>query len=142
MLSAIKIAIENGYLNEEHFKLSGKTDYYVRAYHSRNINPLEDDYYEWTYQGNDTYYHKSISSTLLDPLFWQCLGKRLGWMTWAVCMNCGVKVLMFRECDCEDIEPEPQMGWEWYWHKFIHHLAEGKSIDSFFEDLIKIDSIK
>ena len=47
----------------------------------------------------------------LDPLYWQCLGKTLGWG------NDGNSV------------------WLYYQHRFIDHLAEGKSIESYFETL-------
>ncbi len=78
---------------------------------------------------------------LIDPLFWQSLGKSgdRDWMNWAVCLTCGTKVPIFRECNCDDDEdttPEPQMAWEWYWHKFIHHLAEGKDPEDFFTNLL------
>ena len=55
---------------------------------------------------------------LLDPSFWQCLGKSLGW----------------------DKIPNPNDydlvgGWRWQWHKFIDGLTKGKSIDSYFDTL-------
>lgn len=47
---------------------------------------------------------------LIDPLFWQSLGKAMGW--------------------------SPMYGeWKTKWHRFIDHLAEGKDINSFFENL-------
>lgn len=52
----------------------------------------------------------------LDPLFWQALGKSLGWY--------------------DDSELIPN-SWAMFWHKFIDHLIAGKSVESFFEELIK-----
>ena len=48
----------------------------------------------------------------LDPLFWQALGKAMGW-------------------GGEDWDG----GWRKHWHRFIDHLAEGKDAESFFKDL-------
>lgn len=51
-----------------------------------------------------------------DPLFWQCLGKSLGW-------NTTIRYFSY------------EMRWIYEWHCFIDHLAAGKSIESFFEEL-------
>ncbi len=61
-----------------------------------------------------------INTALLDPTFWQCLGKSLGW---------GFDYLV----DPSDYYAQDE--WEDKWHKFIAHIAEGKSPDSFFEEL-------
>ena len=49
---------------------------------------------------------------VLDPLFWQCLGKAMG-------------------------QREYQFSWLAKWHLFIDHLAEGKDPESFFAELLK-----
>lgn len=81
--------------------------------------------------GNQHFYEfesgarENLSSIFLQPLFWQSLGKSLGWK------------------DCEkgfsgkgDDEHSWQCReWEHRWHDFIHHLVEGKSIKSYFEQL-------
>ena len=59
-------------------------------------------------------------STLLDPLFWQALGKAEGWGK-TMTSRSGVRM--------RDI-------YTVYWHDFVDHLAEGKDINSFFEDLL------
>lgn len=54
---------------------------------------------------------KVIKETVFfDPQFWQALGKSLGWKN--------------------EFGPGT---WLRFWHNFIDHLAEGKSIESFFE---------
>jgi hypothetical protein len=57
------------------------------------------------------------SDVFLDPLFWQSLGKALGWR-----------------------QDEDQWGdraeWVSQWHRFIDHLAEGKDAESFFENTL------
>lgn len=63
----------------------------------------------------------------LDPLFWQSLGKALGWAE-------EVKVIHSHPVE-SDIVREKTEGWKWEWHRFIDHLAEGKDAESFFESL-------
>lgn len=60
-----------------------------------------------------------------DPLFWQSLGKALGWDTgehldWSY-PNAPVNMPM----------------WEWKWHSFINHLIAGKDPEEFFANLLK-----
>lgn len=59
---------------------------------------------------------------LLDPLFWQALGKAMGW---------GMKGLY------EGEKGQVMEYWIAVWHTFIDHLAEGKSADEFFTELLK-----
>lgn len=61
----------------------------------------------------------SVNDILLDPLFWQALGKAEGWKE-------------------DDLVYLPRcQTWSWKWHRFIDHIADGKSIDSFFGELLK-----
>lgn len=69
----------------------------------------------------------SSGEILLDPEFWKCLGKQQGWEKW-VCPKCFLEV---GQCDENRIEK-----WHLYWVCFIDHLAEGKSIDDFFNNLL------
>lgn len=62
------------------------------------------------------------SMALLDPLFWQALGKADGWK----------KLHMI---DIRRGSETSQHYWLYQWHRFINHLAEGKDIDSFFNEL-------
>lgn len=56
----------------------------------------------------------------LDPLFWQCLGKQQGW------------------AKREDRTFEAEMEcWQARQHGLIDYINAGKSIDSFFEELLK-----
>jgi hypothetical protein len=62
---------------------------------------------------------------LLDPAFWQALGKARGWKM---------------ERDCPDLChqftcPVDRRHWSNYWHLFIAHLADGKDAESFFASL-------
>jgi hypothetical protein len=54
----------------------------------------------------------------LAPSFWQSLGKALGW----------------REAT-HIVKEDTQDDWLYHWHRFIDHLAENKTVESFFESL-------
>ncbi len=56
------------------------------------------------------------SQFLLDPRFWQCLGKAEGW---------------------DEEDDGDCYGWQYYWHSFIDYLISDKSVDSFFQELFK-----
>lgn len=100
MGQAIKKAIEGGY------KISGYG------------GPVVSDFYR---NGQIT-----KEFVLLDPLFWQSLGKAMGWdgngedfLRRYMGVN---EQLMFR--------------WQYEWHCFIDHLIAGKDADSFFTALL------
>lgn len=70
---------------------------------------------------------------VLDPKFFQSLGKSLGW----------------EEKDKQSLRTYKMSGgggnmlkgmyqWNKYWHRFIDHLAEGKDAEEFFASLLKI----
>lgn len=76
----------------------------------------------------------------MDKEFWRALGKALGWILDATAPK-----------ELEDKLPDSLKGgeliqmagltnqplWLYHWHGFIDWIAEGKSPDSFFEELIK-----
>lgn len=74
------------------------------------------------------HYGKDI---FLDPIFWQCLGKSLGWSDlpfWRygeTCIRCR-----------ENLGGIRYVQWQYNWHRFIDHLASGGDVDSFFADLL------
>lgn len=71
---------------------------------------------------------KDYSNIVIDPLFWQALGKVEGWG----------KTKNFtgqRKDSLLNLWPEE---WQVYWHCFIDGLIEGKNKDSFFEELLEI----
>lgn len=62
---------------------------------------------------------------LLDPLFWQALGKALEWPKYSEYGGFTA-----------DEEPREIESWLAHWHLFIDHLASGKDVDSFFKELL------
>lgn len=83
-----------------------------------------------------------ISSTLLDPLFWQALAKEMGWNT-TLCVHCG-SIIKYGEdtksaiihCDHKNIK-DLERKWLNRWHSFIDTLAAGRTPDDFFAGIIK-----
>ena len=84
---------------------------------------------------------------LIDPEFWQGLGKTQKWEGGKIrmCGGCGVALKWNEQpttdgkhggkegCGSDIDEYEGQ--WLIEWHMFIDHLAEGKSVGSFFKTL-------
>jgi hypothetical protein len=58
---------------------------------------------------------------LLDPLFWQALGRARGWDKEPFIIN-GAWLMADSECELN-------------WFRFIDHLAQGKDAESFFAAL-------
>lgn len=69
------------------------------------------------------------SKCLLDPEFWQSLGKAENW--WNRVGKYGINLDMMAATEDNSIP-----GWLHYWHTFIDHLAEGKDPDLFFTSLL------
>ena len=135
METAIKIAIENGWLQK---------------FLKQNYWSLCDNCIEFT--DIDTGHDSDkmvIHEVLLDPLFWQAWTKGMGWDTGAkirMCVGCGAALRNNEQptmdgkhggkngCGSDIYTYEGQ--WIIEWHCFIDHLAEGKDIDSFFTNLL------
>lgn len=97
---------------------------------SRAIEGGYDNDFGWGTPRWSEYKHgeieASIYSYVLDPRWWQSLGKSLGWE------DCrGPK----ETCHKEDIPTKDGYCWYLLMHGLITHLAEGKSIESYFETL-------
>lgn len=78
-------------------------------------------------------------ATLLNPLFWQALGKVEGWAKNEesyICKDCGVIGISdsnhMNDCPTKD----RKLYWRVYWHRLIDHLAEGKDPETFFERIL------
>ena len=70
----------------------------------------------------------NFARAMLDPFFWQSLGKAMGWPT--------------RGHTPEEIKRGNEAlgqgttkDWLYHWHRFIDYLAEGKSVEDFFENI-------
>ena len=119
---AIEKAIEGGYMKAKDY--FGYIPSVVKEVHYNKPEKLHQghNFFERTsgsfHFGSAKKYSFSISvnEIFLDPLFWQSLGKAMGWR-----------------------QDEDQWGdraeWVSQWHRFIDHLAEGGTAESLFEKL-------
>jgi hypothetical protein len=67
----------------------------------------------------------SYDEFFLDPLFWQSLGKGLGWEETV-------------EVEIPDFPMTPALKatqWKVHWHHFIDAVAEGRTPEAFFREL-------
>ncbi len=119
MEKAIKKAIEGGYTQQ--WELT-----HIGLEKGNEIAHFKE------YDGDGYFKHrKNVYAILLDPLFWQALGKQQGWdkmdeqMQRQYTKSGGGKIGVI------------MMRYVYHWHKFIDHLAEGKDIESFFAELLK-----
>lgn len=79
-----------------------------------------------------------LPSIWLDPLFWQALGKALGWRRKLIREGYSEEKSgrsWFVNDDVYADEKIPE--WHYQMHRFIDHLAEGKDAESFFNELLK-----
>lgn len=108
MEKAIKLAIEGGWRPAE-----------MKATQIFDV--------EGNWAGSHLVKNTSESEMLLDPLFWQALGKSLGWVD-------SLEVIENQSTG----EPEEIISesWKIQWHDFIDYLADGGSPDKFFEELL------
>lgn len=80
---------------------------------------------------------------LLDPLFWSCLGKAMGWKTYTWTSWKGWdEYYLTQETDSEEFDPPFENAFcqrhitsIYKQHQLIDHLASGQSVESFFETL-------
>lgn len=64
-----------------------------------------------------------LASALLDPQFWQCLGKQRGWGDTELHQNS---------------DPYPIGWWILRWHTLIDHLGTGGSIEDYFKSIDEV----
>jgi hypothetical protein len=92
-----------------------------------------DPHTNWTRREWDEVYSESAQKRMfLDPSFWQSLiGKA------ATCDKCGEIIeVEVSHCADESAGTYHVIGeWQYKWHRFIDHLAEGGTAETFFETL-------
>jgi hypothetical protein len=87
-----------------------------------------DEYSAWTRTDNDSSFMVPVEETLLDPRFWQALGRTLGWGE--VCDLAITCVHGAEECQsCRGYY------WMYQWHCLIQALAHGDTLEAFFAHL-------
>jgi hypothetical protein len=76
--------------------------------------------------GNGTETTIAMEMYFMSPLFWQSLGKAMGWEEELVIENYDTIAYQYWK-------GRPQ--WVFEWHRFIEYLVEGKDAESFFKNL-------
>lgn len=88
-------------------------------------------------------WHRDVLALFSDPLFWQSLGKAMGWEEYA-CEWCGGTeekpsmegdVSLCKSCGTTLEEVELYKTWRVKWHRFIDKLADGGTAEQFFDEL-------
>lgn len=86
-----------------------------------------------------------VRDTWSDPIFWKSLGKALGWGY--ECFNCGYEISQHIRLDkslttswgngfpCGGVSNFRSNDYLQHWHRFIDHLIEGGTAESFFAEL-------
>jgi hypothetical protein len=121
MQEAIKRAIEGGW------KPKQLNDRSLQGYQFHRYRKNYSTWYKKYSKDNEpTYCYLPHEVSLLDPEFWKCLGKSEGWES-----GCGLP--RSELCACRSC----WMAWKYYWLDFIDHLAQGGTIDEFFEKILK-----
>jgi hypothetical protein len=69
----------------------------------------------WTRTATDSTWVAGVKAALLDPHFWRALGLALGWHK-----EVATKCLVYGQ------------WWRQPWHRFIDHLADGHTPETFF----------
>ena len=87
-----------------------------------------DEYSAWTRTDNESSFMVPVEETLLDPSFWQALGRTLGWSE--VCDL--VIICVHGEEECRRCRG---YYWMYQWHCFIQAIADGNTPEAFFERL-------
>lgn len=83
---------------------------------------------------------------LLNPKFFQSLGKAMGHEKELFCYDCGERIkppMMIGDsvqvgtgqCDCSRQFENNEEWWLYHWHRFLDYLASGKSVEDFFKEL-------
>jgi hypothetical protein len=111
---ALNKASEGGY----HINGSDGMDTYYEG--------ASNDYSAWTRKDNDSTFVIAVEETFLDPAFWQALGRALGY---GKERHQGQLTLSSPAGNAID----KNVDWaEYTMVRFIDHLAEGKTPESFF----------
>ena len=87
-----------------------------------------DEYSAWTRTDNDASFMVPVEETLLDPRFWQALGRTLGWDE-----MCDLAITCVHgEEECQNCRG---YYWMYQWHCFIQALAHANPLEAFFAQL-------
>jgi len=123
--TAIEKAIEGGWIyrqgmsfREWHYYDKGRP--FVRAYFDTSSNSHDIQWEE----------------IMLDPIFWQSLGKAMGWQECYYQYHYKFNEPYPFNVKSKSMSHQPHyLLWQYYWHSLIDHLADGGTIEEYFKKL-------
>jgi hypothetical protein len=119
MKNAIELAIKGGFRPQDYGFTDGSQELYGNQFEIEG----ENEVHIFTVSGREFWIHTTQITS--DPLFWQALGKAMGW---------GEPKDRFA-FDADSSHKD----WKSNWHRFIDHLAEGKDVESFFSFISNLE---
>jgi hypothetical protein len=99
--------------------LASIATYYSGANHECSV---------WTRTDNHSSFVVPMEGTFLDPLFWQALGRALGWEQ-------ALRTVHAVDHGRPTVVTRTEHSWLAQWHRFIDALAEGHTAEAFFARL-------
>ena len=85
-------------------------------------------------KGTDMLEYIDSEVIFLDPNFWECLGKAMGWEGKFICCVCEGNWTKEQGCENDANHPGQEI-WIYKWHEFIDHLANRGIAEEFFKEL-------
>jgi hypothetical protein len=134
--TAIQLSVEGGWRKDKHPKIDVGPDGWVGITYGGD--PFKD---EWC--GD----HVFVEEMFLDPAFWQCLGKKMGWFShreewsdYGHLTGAGEPfmggLLEYPYQEGGTLSWTTKEKWRYEMHAFIDHLASGQTPESFFTNLL------
>lgn len=90
------------------------------------LKAIEGGYYQPHYGKEQKVY---TNDALLDPTFWQALGKALGWEKYYLYVHPKAESGTHTHI-CEK-------SWLYHWHLYIDHIASDKDPELFWKEILK-----
>ncbi len=113
MKEAIRLAIKGGFLSDLQFVRFEEHQGSLVKVHFKQVDG--DGYIKWDYKP---------SEFLQSHYFWMDLCKAAG--------------LNDLDEANYDREPNQRYAWRLHWHRLVDHLAEGRSVETFFNNLLTL----
>ncbi len=94
-----------------------------------------NEYSVWTRKDNESSFIVPVAEAFLDPHFWHALGRGLGW-------DQERRTVHAVKNGRPTIVTRAGQQWLSHWHRFIDHLAAGKTSEAFFESLPYSETVR
>lgn len=126
---AIRKAFEGGWLSDREFQFFNTTAQIADI--NTHFRIKVRFYRKNGFVGTKWWEIADQKSAFLDSSFWIALGKVLGWDS-----NYRGKFIMTKHAYNDVVINHLYPAWEYQWHLFIRHLAEGKDPNDYFKEIL------